>query len=65
MTGMGYDGTSGVRVLKRKGCMCLSQSEESCVVYGMPKGIDEAGLTDTVVDLKNMAYKITDLARRI
>jgi two-component system, chemotaxis family, protein-glutamate methylesterase/glutaminase len=54
MTGMGSDGTEGVRALKQKGCYCLAQTEETCVVYGMPRAIVEAGLSDEKVPLHNM-----------
>jgi two-component system chemotaxis response regulator CheB len=59
MTGMGDDGADGVQVLKRKGCLCFSQSEDTCVVYGMPRAVDEKGLSDKKVSLKDMAAQIT------
>jgi len=46
LTGMGSDGLNGVRMLKRKGCYCVTQAQTSCVVYGMPRAIDENGLSD-------------------
>ena len=64
MTGMGNDGCEGVRALKRKGCHCLSQSAESCVVYGMPLAVDEAGLSDERVPLVEMAFRVNQLASR-
>jgi len=64
MTGMGSDGCEGVRVMKRRGCYCLTQSEASCVVYGMPLAVDEAGLSDERVALAQMATRITTLVRR-
>lgn len=64
MTGMGSDGLRGVQSLKRKGCYCLSQSERSCVVYGMPQAVDEAGLSDERVDLDELAARATALAMR-
>lgn len=64
MTGMGNDGREGVRAMKRRGCHVLTQTEESCVVYGMPAAVDEAGLSDERVPLHRMAARITDLARR-
>lgn len=63
MTGMGEDGTDGVRRLKQKSCYCLSQSRESCTVYGMPKSVDEAGLSDESVSLQELANRITALVR--
>lgn len=65
LTGMGNDGTEGIRELKQN-CQVysLTQSEESCVVYGMPKCVAEAGLSDEVVDLKDMAYRMYQLSYR-
>lgn len=42
-TGMGRDGEAGMRRLAVDGSTCISQSRESCVVYGMPMAVDEAG----------------------
>ena len=64
MTGMGSDGCEGVRALKRKGARCLTQSEETCVIYGMPQAVDEAGLSDERVPLPRLADRITQLVRR-
>ncbi len=55
MTGMGSDGKEGVRYLKQCGCYCLSQTQDSCVVYGMPRAVDEAGLSDERIPLQLMA----------
>ncbi len=64
MTGMGTDGCEGVRTMRRKGCLCLTQGEASCVVYGMPRAVDEAGLSDERVALKDLPSRITALVRR-
>jgi len=61
MTGKGADGCEGVRALKRTGCHCLSQSEDTCVVYGMPLAVDEAGLSDERVPLPRLAGRIAQL----
>ncbi len=58
LTGMGSDGLNGMRTLKRKGCLCFTQNEESCVVYGMPRAIDEAGLSDKSLSLEDIAKEI-------
>lgn len=63
MTGMGADGLEGVRTLKRKGARCLTQSEASCVVYGMPQVVDDAGLSDESVGLPFLARRISELVR--
>lgn len=64
MTGMGNDGCEGVRAMKRRGCHCLTQSAESCVVYGMPLAVDEAGLSDERVPLAQLAFRVNQLAWR-
>lgn len=58
LTGMGDDGSDGVAALKRKGCYCITQSETSCVVYGMPRAVDEANNSDERVDIENIAARI-------
>jgi two-component system chemotaxis response regulator CheB len=61
MTGMGNDGLAGVAELKALGGYCLTQSEESCVVYGMPRAVDEAGLSDEKVPLDRLAERLRQL----
>jgi two-component system chemotaxis response regulator CheB len=55
MTGMGSDGREGAAWIKAKGGTVLTESEASCVVYGMPRSIVEAGLSDGSVALDRMA----------
>ncbi|WP_010246574.1 chemotaxis-specific protein-glutamate methyltransferase CheB [Acetivibrio cellulolyticus] len=62
LTGMGSDGKNGVIELKQKcNCYCITQSEKTCVVYGMPKSIYEAGLSDEVVDIENISKRIQEI----
>lgn len=58
MTGMGKDGLEGVSELNKLGGKCIAQDENSCVVYGMPKVIVDAGYADAVVPLDAIANKI-------
>lgn len=58
LTGMGNDGTRGCRRIKETGGRVFAQNEESCVVYGMPKAVVEAGLADKIVSLDEMAGEI-------
>ncbi|HPF70779.1 MAG TPA: chemotaxis-specific protein-glutamate methyltransferase CheB [Candidatus Krumholzibacteria bacterium] len=62
MTGMGDDGREGVRCLKARSAHCVAQSRESCVVYGMPRAVVDAGLADEIVDLDDLAGRLTVLA---
>ena len=60
LTGMGADGTNGILSLgKKKPIYVISQDADSCVVYGMPKSIYEAGVVDEVVTLTDVAKTIT------
>ncbi|WP_167942514.1 chemotaxis-specific protein-glutamate methyltransferase CheB [Desulfobaculum xiamenense] len=60
LTGMGNDGMEGMKVLKQRGGRALAQSDATCVVYGMPKAIVDAGLADEIVDIDDMAQAIVD-----
>jgi len=63
LTGMGNDGTAGLRLLKRGGCYSIAQDEASCVVFGMPKEAIAAGLVDTVAPLDRIAAAIVRSVR--
>ncbi|MDX2083889.1 MAG: chemotaxis response regulator protein-glutamate methylesterase [Candidatus Melainabacteria bacterium] len=64
MTGMGNDGAEGVRSIKNKpGNYCITQSAESCIVYGMPRAVDQLGLSDENVPLDELAERIVSLAK--
>lgn len=62
MTGMGSDGTLGLKLLKRGGCLTMAQSEDSCVVFGMPREAIAAGVIDLVVPLGQIASEISKAA---
>jgi two-component system, chemotaxis family, protein-glutamate methylesterase/glutaminase len=63
LTGMGNDGTLGLRQLKRQGCFSIAQDEATSVVYGMPKSAIEAGLVDVVLPIDSIAGKILATVR--
>ena len=63
LTGMGSDGTLGLRLLKRHGCYVIAQDEASCVIYGMPKAAVDAGVTDVVLPLESIAGRITSIVK--
>ena len=60
LTGMGKDGLVGAQAIHRAGGKLLVQSESSCVVYGMPRAVAEAGLGAEVVPLEQMARAIVE-----
>ena len=60
LTGMGADGTSGIKQLKEnKKIYVIAQDEATSTVYGMPKVVAQSGLTDEVVPLKKVSGAIT------
>jgi two-component system chemotaxis response regulator CheB len=58
LTGMGSDGVDGLRAIRQAGGRTLAESEETCVIYGMPKAAVEAGVVDQTVPLHRMADEI-------
>ena len=58
LTGMGSDGTNGCRRIKQAGGRVITQDRDSCVVWGMPRSVEEAGLADAVVPLEQIAGQI-------
>lgn len=58
MTGMGRDGTEGLRSIKRAEGRTMVQDPESCVISGMPKAAMEAGVADYVVPLDDIAKRL-------
>src|SRR5882672_8287468 len=62
MTGMGDDGKEGSSWIKSKGGMVFAEAEESCVVFGMPRTIIEAGLASRTIPLEQMNEAILEVA---
>jgi len=54
MTGMGADGLKGCQLINQHGGSIWTQDKSSCVVYGMPKAVDEAGLSDARLSLEQL-----------
>lgn len=61
MTGMGADGKQGAAWIKSQGGLIFTEAEASCVVYGMPGSVVEAGLSDKQVPLAQMAQSILEV----
>ena len=59
MTGMGSDGCKGLTNLKRMGGTIIAQDEPTCIVYGMPRAVVEAGIADEIVPLDEIAARIS------
>jgi two-component system chemotaxis response regulator CheB len=58
LTGMGEDGLEGARQIHAAGGRLLTEAESSCVVYGMPRAVSEAGLSAGSFPLEGMAMAI-------
>ncbi len=58
LTGMGADGVIGLRAIRDAGGRVFAESEETSVIYGMPKAAVEAGLVERSVPLYRMADEI-------
>lgn len=61
LTGMGSDGTLGVKLLKRHKCYTIVQDQESSVVFGMPSSIIREDLSDVILPLKEISTFLTGL----
>lgn len=60
LTGMGNDGLKGMKAIKESGGRTIAQDEETCVVYGMPKAVVDAGMADKVVPINEVAGEIVN-----
>lgn len=63
MTGMGEDGAEGIGKIRAAGGATLAQSEDSCVIFGMPKAAIERGYVQRVVPLEHLAASLADLVQ--
>ncbi|MBN1376635.1 MAG: chemotaxis response regulator protein-glutamate methylesterase [Dehalococcoidia bacterium] len=64
LTGMGSDGTQGAAMIKAGGGLILAEHESTCVVYGMPRSVAEAGLVDKVVPLNRIVNEIGEVCSK-
>lgn len=60
LTGIGDDGAEGMLALKNSGARCISESEDSCIVYGMPKAAFELGASTEVMSLEKIITEINN-----
>ncbi|HEY5947063.1 MAG TPA: chemotaxis-specific protein-glutamate methyltransferase CheB [Kofleriaceae bacterium] len=64
LTGMGEDGALGLRALRDAGGITLAQSQESCVVFGMPQAAVKAGGTTDLRSIEGLVAGILEYTRR-
>lgn len=65
LTGMGSDGTQGCRQVRAAGGKVIAEDESTCVVYGMPRSVVEAGLADGVVPIEAISREIVRFLRQV
>jgi len=61
LTGMGKDGSEGLKAIKKAGGRLIAQDEESSLVYGMPKAAVETGCVDEVLSIDRIALRLKEL----
>jgi two-component system, chemotaxis family, protein-glutamate methylesterase/glutaminase len=65
LTGMGSDGTNGCKAIKECGGKVIAEHESTCVVWGMPKSVTEAGLADKIIPLPGISDGIMEILSRV
>lgn len=65
MTGMGSDGTHGASLLHSEGGYVIAEDESTCVVWGMPRSVVEAGAADAVLPRPQIASALGDVIRKL
>lgn len=63
LTGMGDDGVEGLAAIRAAGGKTVAQSQESCVVFGMPAAAIERGVVDHIVHADELAQALTKMVR--
>lgn len=63
MTGMGHDGTNGAMLVHAAGGKVIAEDESTCVVWGMPRSVVEAGVADDIVPLNKIPRAIRKALR--
>ena len=60
LTGMGADGREGAKLIKEGGSPIWAQDEASCVVYGMPAAVVDAGIVDQILPLDDIGKALAE-----
>lgn len=65
LTGMGYDGLNGSRLIRQQGGVVFAQDQPTSAVWGMPGAVAQAGLANRVLPLNSIPTEILRLTGRI
>jgi two-component system chemotaxis response regulator CheB len=60
LTGMGADGKEGCRLMKQSGSTIWAQDEKTCVIYGMPAAVVNAGYVSEILPLQSIGARIIE-----
>ena len=60
LTGMGCDGTFGAGLIKKAGGAVIVEDQSTCVVWGMPRSVEEAGYADQILPLPQIAAGLVE-----
>ena len=63
LTGMGKDGSVGLKHMRQAGARCVGENEASCVVYGMPRVAKENGAIDLELSAEEIGLYLAELIR--
>ncbi len=64
LTGMGDDGSTGMKAMRDSGAFTIAQDEATCVVYGMPRAAVKKGAVIESQPLSKIASRIVDFATK-
>jgi two-component system chemotaxis response regulator CheB len=65
MTGMGSDGSIGIRAIKEAGGLTMAESEDSAVIFGMPREAIATGYVDLVLHQNEFAQQVVRFAHSL
>jgi two-component system chemotaxis response regulator CheB len=65
LTGMGHDGTNGSALVRGAGGRIIAEAEGTCVVWGMPRSVCEAGHANEVLPLTEVAAGLARHCRQL
>jgi len=64
LTGMGKDGTAGMKRIQETGGYTIAQDKETSVVFGMPRQAIQRGVIDEILSLEEICKKVAQIVRR-